>query len=88
MRVAVLYYSNSEQERTVLEFEHDYEHVTGRKLTLYDLNTIEGTEMASLYDVVQYPAVLAISNDGQMLKLWQGEILPLMNEVMYYDQPD
>jgi hypothetical protein len=86
MKVAVLYRSQSEQERPVLDFERDYSRQTGRQLSLYDLNTRDGWSLASLYDVVQYPAVLAMGNDGQLLQLWQGEHLPLMNEVMYYDR--
>lgn len=86
MKVAVLYRSQSEQERPVLNFERDYNRQTGRHLSLYDLNTRDGWSLASLYDVVQYPAVLATTNDGQLLQMWQGDNLPLMNEVMYYDR--
>lgn len=85
MKVAVLYRSNSEQERSVLNFERDYKHITGRPLSLLDVNTRDGWAMASLYDIVRYPAVLAIDTNGQLLQLWDGENLPLMNEVMYYD---
>ena len=85
MKLAVLYRSKSEQERKVLELQHDYNHVTGRQLSLMDVNTRDGWSMASLYDVVQYPAVLATTDDGQLVQLWTGEHLPLMNEIMYYD---
>lgn len=88
MKVAVLYRSQTENERLVLDFERDYLHQTGRELTLYDLNTREGADLAELYDVVRYPAVLAMANDGTLLQMWQGEILPLMSDVTYYDQPD
>ena len=84
MRVAVLYRSNSEHERIIREYDREYERRTGRSLRLYDLNTRDGAAMASLYDITQYPAVLAMSDDGQVLQMWQGENLPLMNEVMYY----
>lgn len=87
MKVAVLYRSQSEQERKVLEFEHDYNRRTGRDISMYDVNTLEGSALAELYDIVQYPAVIAIDGQGQMLQLWQGEQLPLINDVMYYDQP-
>lgn len=86
MRVAVLYRSRSEQERSVIDFDRDYTHRTGRSLSLMDLNTRDGAAMASLYDIVQFPCVLALAEDGQVLQMWQGEHLPLMNEVMYYDQ--
>jgi hypothetical protein len=84
MRVAVLYRSNSEHERIVLDYDREFEHRTGRSLKLYDVNSREGAAMASLYDVMQYPAVLAMSDDGQILQMWQGSNLPLMNEVTYY----
>lgn len=86
MKVAILYRSNSEQERSVLEFERDYYHVTGRQLSLLDVNTRDGWAMATLYDVVRYPAVLAMDTNGQLLQLWNDDTLPLMNEVMYYDR--
>jgi hypothetical protein len=86
MKVVILYRNNSEHEQAVREFEHEYTHRTGRQLTLMDVDTKDGAELASLYDIVRYPAVLATTDNGAMLQLWQGESLPLMNEVMYYDQ--
>jgi len=70
----------------VLEFEHEYTRRTNRTITLLDVNTRSGASLAELYDVMQFPCVLAISNDGQMIQMWQGDNLPLMSEVTYYDQ--
>lgn len=85
MKVAVLYRSNSDHERSVLEYESEFEHRTNRSLTLYDVNTAEGADMAILYDIMQYPCVLALADDGQLLQMWQGGTLPLINEVSYYN---
>jgi len=70
----------------VLEYVRDFrkQQVT-RKVELVDVNTRDGGAMAELYDVVQYPAILALSNDGQILKSWEGNF-PLMNELAYYTQ--
>lgn len=84
MKVAVLYRSNSEHERSVLDYERDFEHRTGRSFTMYDVNTRDGAAMASLYDIMQYPSILALADDGQLMQMWQGEHLPLINEVTYY----
>lgn len=85
MRVAVLYRSNSDHERKVVEFERDFEHRTGKSLELLDVNTRDGSSMATLYDVVSYPTVLAISYEGSIQHIWNAaESLPLMNEVTYY----
>jgi hypothetical protein len=86
MKVAILYRSNSETERQVIEFESDYYRLSGRHISMYDVNSREGWEMAKLYDIVQYPAFIAMEDDGKMLQLWQGEKLPLINEVMYYSK--
>jgi hypothetical protein len=83
-KVAVLYQSRSEQERQVTEFEREYTKRTGLRLSLYDLNTPSGANLAELYGITQYPAVLATADDGSLLQLWQGEVLPLINEVAYY----
>ena len=85
MKVVVLYRPNSEHARKVEEFVRDYEraHRDG-KLELVSLNTRDGASTASLYDIMQYPAVLALANDGQIVREWEGEMLPLQSEVAYY----
>jgi hypothetical protein len=40
--------------------------------------------MAKVYDITQYPAFLAIKDDGQLEQMWQGESMPMMNELDYY----
>ncbi len=86
MRVIILYHPKSEHARRVEEFAHDFLHRHDeRTLTLESLETTEGSEKARLYGAVQYPAVLALSDDGQLLKMWEGDQLPLINEVAYYE---
>lgn len=79
---------NSDHARSMIEFEHEYESRTGRKLQHIDLETVEGDDLAKLYDITDYPAVIATTNDGELLQLWQGSNLPLINEVMFYDKQE
>lgn len=51
---------------------------------LVSVETREGADMARVYDVVQYPAVLVLADDGTLSKYWQGDMLPLMDEVAGY----
>jgi hypothetical protein len=88
MKVLVIYKLNSEQARKVIEFEREYENRTGRQLNHFDTETKEGSELAELYDIVDYPAIIATTSTGELLQLWQGENLPLINEVMYYDHSE
>lgn len=85
MKVLMLYRPNSEHARIVEEFARDYSRQNaGNKLNMVDLNTRDGSSTASLYDVMQYPAILALTDDGQLIKEWEGNNLPLMSEVAYY----
>jgi hypothetical protein len=84
MKVVVLYRPRSEQEGKVLDFARDYKQLRNREFNLVSLDTVEGDNMAKVYDITQYPAFLAIKDDGQLEQMWQGEQLPLMNELDYY----
>ncbi len=82
----ILYRPNSEHESTVESFVRDFQrrYESGQRVELVNLNTRDGAAMASLYDVMSYPAILAIANDGKLLNLWQGMPMPLMDEVAGY----
>jgi len=88
MKVLVLYHPESDHGGQVEDFAHEYKRFKGKELELLSLETVEGAEMAKLYDVVQYPAVLAVAGDGQLQKLWQGQTLPLMAEIDQYARQD
>lgn len=68
----------------VEDYARDFEHQRNKKIELTSLDTREGVAMASLYDITRYPALIALRDTGEMLAMWQGEQLPLMNEVAAY----
>ena len=85
MKVVVLYRPNSEHARKIEDFVRDFEHYQpGKRLEVVSLDTRDGSSTATLYDVMQYPAILALRDDGQVMKEWEGDMLPLMNEISYY----
>lgn len=84
MKVVVLYRSKSEHGTPVEEYAREFKRRTARDLELLDVDTKAGWDMAELYEVTNYPAILATANDGKLQNMWQGEPLPLMNEVMGY----
>lgn len=85
MKVLVIYRPKSEHARQVETFIQDYhnQHYSGR-LEVLDADSREGSAMATLYDTMQFPTILALSTDGSVLQTWTGEMLPLMDEVAYY----
>ena len=80
----MLYRPNSEGSRIVEEYARDFERTRGREIKLISLNTREGAAIASLYDMMQNPGLIVLRDDGQVVADWQGNQLPLMNEVAGY----
>ncbi len=87
MRVLILYHPKSEHSGKVEDYAHEYQRFKGNKLRLVSLETRDGAATASLYDITQYPAILALADDGSLQKLWQGEELPMLGELDPYVKP-
>lgn len=87
VKLLILYRPNSEHASAVESFIRDFQHqhnIDEKKLEILSLNTRDGAATASLYDIVNYPAIVAIANDGSVLNMWEGDRLPLMDEVAGY----
>ena len=85
MKVLALYRPNSEHGRLVEEFIRDYQRAGhSGVIEALSVDTREGSAMASLYDVMQYPTILVTRQDGSIIRSWQGDSLPLQNEVAAY----
>lgn len=87
MKVLVLYRPNSEHGRLIEEFIHDYKvHHQTSQLEVLNIDTREGSATATLYDVLQYPAILVLQLNGSLQKIWQGPDLPRLEDVASYMQ--
>ena len=89
MKILVLYRPNSEHGRLVEEFIHEFEHrhrSHSNRLEVLNIDSRDGSSTATLYDVMQYPAILVLKDDGYLQKSWEGEQLPLMDEIISYAQ--
>ena len=86
VKVLILYRPDSEHANEVETFVEDFQrqHLAVRKVELLSLNTREGSSMASLYDVMSYPAILVLADDGSLVNSWSGLPLPLMDEIAGY----
>jgi hypothetical protein len=85
MKVVILYHPNREFAGLAEDFKRDFEsRHQDREVELLSLDTVAGSEMAKLYDVVRYPAILVVANDGTLQKFWQDRPWPLMDEVAAY----
>ena len=84
MRIVVVYKDASDHGREVREYVDDFEKQTG--LEIEQKNPDHGRNQFFLraYDIVEYPTILAIADDGRLLQMWHGQPLPLIDEVAYY----
>ncbi len=84
MRVVVVTKDETDYARTVSTFLDDFARQTGRNLEVLNPESGEGELLCRAYDIVEYPTIIAISNDGQVQNMWAGASLPTISEVSYY----
>ncbi len=84
MRVVCVYRDNTEYAREVTDWLVDFEKFTGYKAEALDPDSIEGETFCKARDIVEYPSVVAVADNGSILKLWRGTPMPQIEEVSYY----
>lgn len=86
MRVVVIYKDQTDYARSVIDFLRDFQHQTGHDVEILNPESPEGIDFCQTYDTMEYPTMIAISDDGQMQNTWTGLPLPTISEVSYYVQ--
>lgn len=84
MRVVCIWRRESDYGRMVEEWIREFERRTGEEMESIDPDTRDGESLCRAYDVVEYPTILAIGEDGRMLDSWRGKNLPRFDEVSYW----
>lgn len=84
MRVVVVTKEQTDYARIVDTFLDDFARQTGRTLEVLDPESTEGELFCRAYDIVEYPTVIALSDDSQVQAMWRGRTLPTISEVSYY----
>lgn len=84
MKAVVIYKQESDHAREVLDYLRDFERQTGHVLETIDPDTRDGADFCRSHDIVEYPSIAALSDDGILQNLWRGRPLPTISEVSYY----
>jgi hypothetical protein len=84
VRVVVIYKDESDHAREVLDYLQDFTRQTGHTLETMDPDTPEGIDFCKVYDIVEYPTMIALSDNGSLQNMWRGRPLPTISEVSYY----
>ena len=82
MRVVCVYRDNEDYTRTVDEWLENFYRQTGHEIE--KLNPDEDPNFCEAHDIVEYPTIVALDNNGAILNIWAGRMLPLIDEVLYY----
>lgn len=86
MRIVVVYKENYDYTRAVTDFLREMNRRTGHDLETIDPDTTDGVQFCETYGIMQYPTIIAMSDDGVMQNIWTGLPLPTINEVSYYNR--
>ena len=86
MKITLLWNEQTDYASEVREWLGDYEHDTGRVADIRQLDpeTMEGSDYAGAYDILQYPAVVVTDDDGKVMKMWKGTPMPQIDEVAFW----
>lgn len=84
MRVVVIWREETDYARSIIEWLHDCERRVGVAPESLSPDEPEGESLCKAYDVVEYPTILAMNDDGKMLQMWRGRDLPRIDDVTYY----
>lgn len=84
MRIVVVYRDASDYGREVQEYIDDFERQTGLEIEQMNPDDSRSQFFLQAYDIVEYPTILVIADDGRLLQMWRGRPLPSIDEVAYY----
>ena len=84
MRIVVVYRDASDHSREFREYIDDFKRQTGLEIEQISPDDGRNQFFLQAYDIVEYPTILVIADDGRLLQMWRGRPLPLFDEVAYY----
>lgn len=86
MKVVVVYKDNTDYARQVSDYLRDFKVQTGHDLEIIDPESPAGIHFCQVYDIVEYPTIVATTDEGVLQNMWRGLPLPTISEVSYYVQ--
>jgi hypothetical protein len=84
MRTIVIYKEDTDYAREVTDYLRDFKRQTGHDLETMNPDEPDGADFCRAYDIVEYPSVISLSDDGSLQNMWRGIPLPTISEVSYY----
>lgn len=82
MRVVCVFKDDQDYSRAVSEWLTNVYRQTGKEIETIDPD--KDPSFCEAYDIVEYPTILALGEQGDVKASWRGRELPLINDVSYY----
>jgi len=83
MRVVMVTKDGEDYSTRAETFVTDVFRQTGHQIEILNPDSPEGKTFCDAYDIMGYPTLIALANDGQVQQVWQ-DIFPTIDEVGYY----
>lgn len=84
MRVVVVGREREDYTAEMEAWRRDFEQETNFMTEWLSPDTADGEMFTRLRDIVRYPAVVVVTDEGMLMNAWQGEPLPTFDDVWYY----
>lgn len=84
MRIVCVWREHSDYARMMEEWLQEFERRTGQEIESLDPDTRDGESFCRAYDIVEYPTLVAVDDNGGALAMWRGKSLPTFDEVAYW----
>lgn len=82
MKLTIMYRAQSEHARVVTDFvEMLRRRYPGKEAEMLDIDSRAGADRAQLHGITRYPAMVLTTSEGRVASQWEGEPLPLIDEV-------
>ncbi len=83
MKLVMVYREASERRLEVETFLNGFKRQTGREIETKNPDSREGADFCRTYDVVAYPTLIAITDDGTPISTW-SDTLPTISDASFY----
>ena len=82
MRIICIYRDNQDYTRTVDEWLENFRRQTGREIET--MNPDENPNFCETHDILEFPTIIALGEQGDVRASWSGRDMPLIDEVLFY----
>ena len=87
MRAVIVWRRESDYGRVVEDWIRDFSMLSGMEIETIDPDDAKNEGFLKAYDVVEYPMILGLDDNGKVMDSWRGLPLPRLNEVAAYANP-